>query len=71
MCILAWAFRSWANEATSVVKNCFKHQVVVEICLTEMDQEGQLGKNLVKYQHNHLQNRPILLLFAYRCLFCR
>ena len=36
-----------------------------------MDQEGQLGKNLVKFQHNHLQNRPILLLSAYRCLFCR
>ena len=36
-----------------------------------MDQEGQLGKNLVKYQHNHLQKHPILLLFAYRCLFCR
>ena len=49
----------------------FKHQVVVEICLAEMDQEGQLGKNLVKYQHSHLQNRPILLLLAYRCLFCR
>ena len=34
------AFGSWANEATSAVKNSFKHQVVVEICLTEMDQEG-------------------------------
>ena len=38
-----------------------------------MDQEGQLGKNLVMYQYqlNHLQSRPILLLFAYRWLFCR
>ena len=41
------------NEATSVVKNSFKHQIVVEICLTEIDPEGQLAKNLVKYQHNH------------------
>ena len=29
-----------------------------------MDEEAQLGKNLVKYQHNHLQNHPILLLFC-------
>ena len=71
-CIWAWAFGNWANEATTVVKNSFKHQVVVEICLTEMHQEGHLGKNLVNYQHNPLQpDRHILSLFAYRCLFCR